>query len=93
MRYILRLIRLLILWPLLIIFYILAMVSFNLLSIIWYFNTEHLEGFDNFWYPIVTDGYDTTSGNYNEFYKTPKDLLLDKRFRVYGGEKNEIESE
>lgn len=69
------------------------MTVFNLLSILWYFNTEHLEGFDNFWYPIVTDGYDSTLGSYNEFYKNPKDLLLDKRSRVYGSEKDEIKSE
>ena len=104
MRYLWRFIRLVIFWPVLTVFYILAIICFNLLSILWYFNTDHLEGFENFWYPISTDESELVFNeddditnyewiSYSEYYKTPKDLLLNHRTRIYKDGTNETISE
>jgi len=104
MRYIWRFIRLTIFWPLFIVFYILAIIYFNFLSILWYFNLEHLKGFENFWYPVSTDQWEigTTVGDgkitmhnssYDEYYKTPMDCLLNRRHKIYRGKNDEANTE
>ena len=91
MRYIWRGIRLLIIWPCYIIIVLVGTTMYNFFSILWYFDYYHLEGIENFWYPITSRTIDEDSPKlfdyYDEYYKTPMDLLLDRRTRIY--EKNE----
>lgn len=93
MRYLFRLILLLFMWPLLIIVMIVALTCYNLLMILWYFDFDHLYWEDNYWFPIASDRMEIKYKDennpksfytviYDEYYKTPKDLLLDIRTRV-----------
>lgn len=87
MKYILRFLCAVIIYPLFLIYCGIFIVLLNIGLIIWYFNTKHLFWF-NYRFYIVRDGgsfesYKKTNGDYDvrlvtydKYYKTPYDMMI-----------------
>ena len=85
MRYVFRVVKLLIFWPCKILLYSIIFAVAKILSIIWWLRLDKGIKHENFWY-FIDDGYETTENGlrfYEEFYKTPMDCILDRRYKVY----------
>ena len=88
MNYLVRLIGVVIVWPIISILTLFMLLCINLALIIWHFNTKHCEGlsWEYFYWSIENNvlEYDER-GNlelYDYFYKTPKAMLLGIKSRV-----------
>ena len=95
MKYVWKIFLIVVAWPLIIAICVFGITAVNLLRFLWYFNFNHFEWIPNFWFPINTDGKEMVFTNsaekdfahkwvrYEEYYKTPLDLFLNKRHRIY----------
>jgi hypothetical protein len=95
MKYILRFLCAVIIYPLFLIYSGILIVIVNIGIIIWHFNTKHLFWFDNYHFYIIKDGgyYDIVEdkmGNckpvlrsYDIYYKNPYDMIMNIKTEVY----------
>ena len=95
MKYILRFFCAVTIYPLFFIYCGILAVIVNIGLIIWHFNFKHLFWFDNYYFYIAKDagwfepreekdgGIGIKSVTYDEYYKTPYDMIVGNLTREY----------
>lgn len=95
MKYLLRILCAIIIYPLCIAYCAVLIIIANIGLIVWYFDTKHLFWFDNYYFYIRRNagwfepyekkdvGVCIKSVIYDEYYKTPYDMIMGNLTREY----------